>query len=46
MAAQVRHRIESFGSRGGLIVAPSHNIQPDTPLANVLALYRAVGRLA
>jgi uroporphyrinogen decarboxylase len=45
VAAQVRQRIESFGSRGGLIVAPSHNIQPDTPLENVLAMYRAVGCL-
>jgi uroporphyrinogen decarboxylase len=46
VAAEVRHRMESFGCRGGLILAPSHNIQPDTPLENVLALYRAAGCLA
>jgi uroporphyrinogen decarboxylase len=45
VALEVRKRIESFGSRGGLIVAPSHNIQPDTPVENVLAIYRAVGCL-
>lgn len=46
VAEQVRSRIESFGCRGGLIVAPSHNIQPDTPVENILAMYRAVGCLA
>lgn len=46
VAREVRHRIESFGCRGGLILAPSHNIQPDTPIENVLALYRAAGCLA
>ena len=45
VALEVRKRIESFGSRGGLIVAPSHNIQPDTPVENVLAIYGAVGCL-
>jgi uroporphyrinogen decarboxylase len=45
VAAEVRSRIDSFGANGGLIVAPCHNIQPDTPLANILALYRAAGSL-
>ncbi len=31
---------------GGLILAPSHLIQPDTPLENILVLYGAVGSLA
>ena len=42
---EVRDRIDSFGAQGGLIVAPCHNIQPDTPIENVLALYRAAGSL-
>jgi uroporphyrinogen decarboxylase len=42
---EVRDRIESFGNRGGLIVAPCHNVQPDTPIENVLALYREAGSL-
>jgi uroporphyrinogen decarboxylase len=45
VAAQVRKRIESFGIHGGLILAPAHNIQPDTALENVLAMYRAAGCL-
>jgi uroporphyrinogen decarboxylase len=45
VANEVRDRVESFGQRGGLIVAPCHNIQPDTPIENVLALYRAAGSL-
>jgi len=30
---------------GGLIIGPSHNIQVDTPLENILALYDAAGSL-
>jgi uroporphyrinogen decarboxylase len=44
VAAEVRHRIDSFGHKGGLIVAPSHNVQPDTPIENVLAMYQEVRR--
>ena len=32
------------GTGGGFILAPSHHIQPDTPLENVLAVYRTVAR--
>jgi len=32
---------EEVGAGGGFILGPCHNIQPDTPLANVLELYRA-----
>lgn len=42
VAGEVRQRIETVGRNGGLIVAPAHNIQPDTPLENILALYRQV----
>lgn len=44
VAREVRDRLE-FGAGGGLILAPSHNIQTDTPVENVLALYRAAGSL-
>ncbi len=37
--AEVRHRKEVIGRGGGYILSPAHNIQPDTPLENVLALY-------
>ncbi len=31
-----------LGKGGGCILAPAHNIQPDTPVENVLAMYEAV----
>jgi uroporphyrinogen decarboxylase len=37
--AEARHRIEVVGKGGGYIFSPAHCIQPDTPLANVLAIY-------
>jgi uroporphyrinogen decarboxylase len=39
---EVRRRIEILGKDGGFIIAPAHNIQPDTPVENVLALFEAV----
>jgi len=39
---EVKLRIQTVGQGGGLIVGPSHNIQPDVPLDNTLAFYRAV----
>jgi len=38
---EVRRRIEILGKDGGYIVAPAHNIQPDTPLENVFAFFEA-----
>jgi uroporphyrinogen decarboxylase len=35
----VQDRIRTLGRGGGYILAPSHSIQPDTPLDNILALY-------
>jgi uroporphyrinogen decarboxylase len=32
------------GAGGGFILAPSHHIQPDTPLENVLTVYRTVAK--
>ncbi len=37
-----RHRIEVVGKEGGYIFAPSHEIQIDCPLENILAIYEEV----
>ena len=42
--AEVDRLMAEVGAGGGYILAPSHHIQPDTPLENVLAVYRAVAR--
>jgi len=34
--------MDEVGRGGGFIIAPSHQLQPDTPLENVLAVYRAI----
>ncbi|TFG50995.1 MAG: hypothetical protein E4H40_00015 [Candidatus Brocadiia bacterium] len=44
VAGEVRERIDTVGVNGGLIVAPAHNTQPDTPVENLLALYEEVAR--
>jgi uroporphyrinogen decarboxylase len=36
---EARHRLNVMTPSGGYIFAPAHCIQPDTPLANVLAIY-------
>jgi uroporphyrinogen decarboxylase len=45
VAAQVRRRIDTVGVNGGLILASAHNIQPDTPIENILALYEEVTKV-
>jgi uroporphyrinogen decarboxylase len=40
--AEVKLRIDTVGTGGGLILGPSHNIQPDVPLENVWAMYGAM----
>ena len=40
--AEALHRIEVVGRDGGYFFSPAHNIQPDTPLENVLAIYEVV----
>jgi uroporphyrinogen decarboxylase len=42
--AEVNRLMDEVGAGGGYILAPSHNIQPDTPLENVLTVYRTVAR--
>ena len=40
--AEVHRLMDEVGRGGGYILSPCHNIQPDTPIVNVLALYDAV----
>ncbi len=37
--AKVKENCEILGSDGGYIIAPSHAVQPDTSLENILAMY-------
>jgi uroporphyrinogen decarboxylase len=36
---EVKLRLQKVGEGGGMILAPAHAIQPETPLENVLAFY-------
>ncbi len=42
VAVEARQRIEVVGRGGGLILAPSHAIQPDVPLRNLRAYYETL----
>jgi uroporphyrinogen decarboxylase len=42
VAKEVNNLMDKVGKNGGYILAPCHNIQPDTPIENVLAIYRTV----
>jgi uroporphyrinogen decarboxylase len=42
--AEVDRLMDEVGTDGGFIIGPSHFIQPDTPLQNVLAFYDTVRR--
>ena len=37
--AHIREKKNILGKGGGYIIAPAHNIQPDTPLENILAYF-------
>jgi uroporphyrinogen decarboxylase len=39
---EVKKMIGILGKDGGYILAPAHNIQPDTPVENILAIFEAV----
>jgi uroporphyrinogen decarboxylase len=41
---EVDRLMDVVGAGGGYILAPCHHIQPDTPLENVLAVYRTIAR--
>jgi uroporphyrinogen decarboxylase len=38
---EVRQRIETVGQGGGLVLAPSHLVEPDVPWENILAFFEA-----
>jgi uroporphyrinogen decarboxylase len=42
--AEVRQRIRDLGPGGGFVVGPVHNIQPDVPPQNIIAMAEATGR--
>ena len=42
---EVRDRIERLAGNGGYILCTAHNIQADTPLENVEALFKAYSEL-
>jgi uroporphyrinogen decarboxylase len=43
--AEVKQRIEVLGSGGGLVIAPSHVIPPETPWENIAAFFEAIEEL-
>jgi hypothetical protein len=42
--AQVAERVEIFGKANGFVFNPIHNVQCNTPVENVLAMFEALGR--
>jgi len=41
---EVKKRIKSVGYNGGLLLGPTHILQPDIPWKNIVTLYRAIER--
>jgi uroporphyrinogen decarboxylase len=39
---EVKKIVELWGDRGGIIIAPAHEIEPETPLENIVAIYDAL----
>ena len=39
---EVRERIEAFAPGGGFVFNPVHNVQPQTPVENLLAMFEAL----
>lgn len=39
---EVRHRLETVGKDGGLIVGPAYDLEPRIPWENIVAFFRAV----
>ena len=39
---EIKLRISQAGANGGLILAPAHNIQADTPVENILKMHEAI----
>ncbi len=44
--AEVKERVQTLGRGGGFILCSTHNIQGDTPLENILAMYDQARRLS
>lgn len=42
---QVKERVATFSRKNGFIFSAVHNIQCNTPIENVLAMFRALGRI-
>ena len=42
VAAQTRERLELFSKGGGFVCASIHNVQPNTPVENLLAFYNTI----
>ncbi len=40
VAAEVQRARDLWGERGGLVLGPSHEAVPETPIENILAIYR------
>ena len=40
--AEVKRRIETLSYDGGLILGPTHSLEPDVPWENIVALYEAI----
>ncbi|MBN1834601.1 MAG: hypothetical protein JW820_02060 [Spirochaetales bacterium] len=45
VSAHVRSLVDILGDQGGYIMAPCNNIQADTPVENIVAMYAALGQL-
>ena len=41
---EITRLMDELGKGGGYILSPCHNIQPDTPIRNVLAIYEEVAK--
>ncbi len=41
---EINRLMDEVGAGGGFILSPCHHIQPDTPLENALAVYRAIAK--
>jgi len=41
---EVKLRIKTVGKNGGLLIAPTHILEPDVPWENVLAFFKGVER--
>ena len=44
VVAETRRCLETLGAGGGYVLAPCHNLQPVTPVENILAMYQTARR--